>query len=121
MNNETNQTKTKNQQQPNTQTEIKVMDRGMVTMASVTVTGSSVQNGEGIAFFKVLSDDVVFGQSVSGGLAIGSRVCVIHISTNKAFYSAEGDPGWDTDTCENQGGTQTSVRLFRIYSRKRMR
>lgn len=87
----------------------------------VTVTGSSVQNGEGIAFFKVLSDDVVFGQSVSGGLAIGSRVCVIHISTNKAFYSAEGDPGWDTDTCENQGGTQTSVRLFRIYSRKRMR
>ena len=37
----------------------------------VTVIGSSVQNREGVVFFKVLSDDVAFGQSVSGGLASG--------------------------------------------------
>ena len=56
---------------PNTQTEIKIKDRGMVTMMSLSLAHRYRTNREGIAFFKVLSDGVVFGQSVSGGLTSG--------------------------------------------------
>lgn len=66
----------------------------------VTIIGSSVQNGEGVAFLKVLSNDVVFGQSVSGS---GGGV----IRHPKNFSPQQR---------ENQDGAQVPMRLFRIYT-----
>lgn len=40
-------------------------------MMSLSLAHRYRTNREGIAFFKVLSDGVVFGQSVSGGLTSG--------------------------------------------------